>query len=121
MSAFDELRTIGPLPIWEGVIARGVVGKEMTLAIVELDPGAVVAEHQHPNEQLGIVLSGSMTFRIGEETREIAPGATYTIPAELPHEATAGPDGAVVVDVFAPVRADWQALEPGEPTTPRWP
>jgi quercetin dioxygenase-like cupin family protein len=121
MSAFDELHAIGPLPIWDGVIARGVEGKEMTLAIVELDPGAVVAEHHHPNEQLGIVLSGSMTFRIGDETRDIGPGATYVIPADLPHQATAGPDGAVVLDVFAPLRSDWHAFEAREPTTPRWP
>jgi len=121
VSTFDELRALWPLPVWPGVIARTVEGSEMTLAVVELDPGAVVAEHHHPNEQLGIVLSGSMTFTIGGETREIAPGDTYVIPADVPHNATAGPEGAVVIDVFAPIRADWKAFEPGEPTAPRWP
>ena len=29
----------------------------------------------------------------------------------MPHEVHTGPEGAVVIDVFAPVRADWQALE----------
>jgi quercetin dioxygenase-like cupin family protein len=121
MTTFDELGALWPLPVWPGVIARTVEGKEMTLAVVELDPDAVVAEHHHPNEQLGIVLSGSMTFTIGGETREIVAGDTYVIPADVPHTATAGPEGSVVIDVFAPVRSDWKAFEPREPTTPRWP
>ena len=121
MSAFDDISGLGPLPIWEGIVARTVSGEELTLAVVELDSGAVAREHSHPNEQLGMVLSGSMTFRVGDETRELGPGETWTIPANVPHEATAGPEGAVVIDVFAPPRADWNALEPGDLRQPRWP
>ena len=61
-------------------------GERITLAVVELDPDAVVAEHAHENEQLGIVLQGRMSFRVGEETRELGPGGTWTIPANTPHE-----------------------------------
>jgi quercetin dioxygenase-like cupin family protein len=121
VSAFEELGDLRPLPIWDGILARAVVGEEMTMAIVELDPNAVAAEHHHANEQLGIVLSGTMTFRIGDETREIGPGMTYRILADVPHTATAGPDGCVVMDIFAPPRHDWDAHEPGAPKTPRWP
>jgi len=121
MSAFADLRDIGPLPIWDGILARNVVGREMNMAVVELDPGAVAAEHSHPNEQLGIVLSGTMTFRIGDETREIGPGTTYTIPADVPHMATAGPDGCVVMDIFAPPRHDWDRFEPQAPRPLLWP
>jgi quercetin dioxygenase-like cupin family protein len=120
-SAFDGLERIRPLSIWRGIAARTVDGERITLAVVELDPGAVVAEHAHENEQLGIVLQGSMSFRVGEETRELGPGGTWTIPSNTPHEATAGPDGAVVIDVFAPPRNDWAALEPLEQRPLRWP
>ncbi|HSJ93484.1 MAG TPA: cupin domain-containing protein [Gaiellaceae bacterium] len=121
MSRFDELRDIGPLPIWEGIVARNVAGEQMNMAIVELDPGAVAAEHSHPNEQLGFVISGSITFRIGDETRELGPGATYAIPGGVAHEATAGPEGCVVMDAFAPPRDDWERFTPQEPRPPRWP
>ena len=120
-SAFDDLAGIGPLPIWDGIVARAVSGERITLAVVELDPGAVAAEHAHENEQLGIVLSGTMTFRVGDEVRELRPGGTWKIAADTPHEATAGPEGAVVIDVFGPPRDDWQALEPDEGRRPRWP
>ena len=120
-SAFDDLAGIGPLPIWDGIAARAVSGERITLAVIELDPGAVAAEHAHENEQLGIVLSGTMTFRVGDEVRELGPGGTWKIAADTPHEATAGPEGAVVIDVFGPPRDDWQALEPVEGRRPRWP
>jgi quercetin dioxygenase-like cupin family protein len=91
------------------------------LAVVELDPGAVVPEHRHENEQLGIVLSGALVFRVAEEKRELGPGETWRIAADTPHAVEAGPDGAVVIDVFSPVRSDWTALEPSERRSPRWP
>jgi quercetin dioxygenase-like cupin family protein len=98
-----------------------VDGERITLAVVELDPGAVVAEHAHENEQLGILLKGSMSFRVGDEVRELGPGGTWTIPSNTPHEATAGPEGAVVIDVFGPPRDDWDALEPLDARAPYWP
>ena len=121
MSAFENLERIAPVPVLQAIAARMVDGERLTLAVVELDPGAVVAEHAHENEQLGLVLQGSMAFRIGDEKREVGPGETWTIPANTPHEATAGPDGVVVIDVFAPPRDDWAALEPLPERAPRWP
>ena len=121
MSTFDHVESIAPRQVWEAIAARSVHGQRLTLAVVELDPGAVAAEHSHDNEQLGLVLNGSLDFRIGDERRELGPGATYVIPSNTPHMAIAGPEGAVVVDVFAPVRAEWQALEPLDVRAPRWP
>jgi quercetin dioxygenase-like cupin family protein len=121
MSAFDDLKTLGPQDIWERVSVRAIHGERITLGVVELEPNAHVPEHRHENEQLGIVLSGLMTFRVQDETRDLRPGETWNIPANVPHEATAGPEGAVVLDVFAPTRADWSQFEPRPPREPRWP
>jgi quercetin dioxygenase-like cupin family protein len=121
VSAFDELSEMGPQDIWNGVSVRAVHGDRITLGVVELDPNAVVPEHSHDNEQLGLVLSGSLAFRVGGETRELGPGGTWCIPANVPHEVAVGPEGAVVLDVFAPTRDDWSAFEPQAPRTPRWP
>ena len=93
----------------------------MTFAVVELEPHARAARHEHVNEQIGIVLSGSLTFVIGHETRELRAGDTYEIPGYVSHEATAGPNGAVVIDVFAPVRADWRRFVPESLRPPVWP
>jgi quercetin dioxygenase-like cupin family protein len=118
MSAFDDIREIVPLQVWNGVIARAVEGKEATLAAIELDPNIQVPEHHHVNEQTGILLRGTMTFRIGDETKDLVPGSTWVIPPDVPHSVGAGPEGAFLVELFAPPRADWAGLERLEPGTP---
>jgi quercetin dioxygenase-like cupin family protein len=121
MTTFSKLAELSPLAIWPGVVARAVQGEHITMAVVELSPGGVVSQHQHPNEQLGMVLKGSMVFTIGGERRELFAGDTYNIPGNVPHDVVAGADGAVALDVFSPVRADWGKFKPGEPRPPVWP
>ena len=118
MSAFDDIREVVPLQIWNGVVARSVDGKEATLAAIELDPNTDVPEHHHVNEQTGILLRGTLTFRIGDETKELRPGSMWVIPADVPHAVRAGADGAFLVELFAPPRADWAGLERLEPSAP---
>ncbi|CAN5328764.1 hypothetical protein BH18ACT14_BH18ACT14_11210 [soil metagenome] len=67
-----------------------------------------------------MVISGSITFTIGAEREALGPGGTYRIPSNVRHEAVIGPEGAVVIDVFAPVREDWKTL-PELERLPRWP
>ncbi len=121
MSALDDLAALEPIRIWDGVIARSVDGERVGFAVVELEPSIVVPEHSHDNEQLGVVLSGSVSFPIGDEMRDLEPGGTWRIPPNVPHEVHTGPEGAVVMDVFAPVRSDWRALERLGAQPPLWP
>ena len=121
MGALEDLSALEPFRVWNGVVARAVEGDRCSFAIVELEPSTVVPEHSHDNEQLGMVLSGSVSFRVGDEVRELEPGGTWCIPPNVPHEVHTGPEGAVVMDVFAPVRADWQALERLDVQPPLWP
>ena len=121
MTTFKPLGDIPPQRIWEGVLARVVEGDRMSFAVVELAPNSTVAEHQHANEQIGIVIHGSLSFTIGGEARLLQPGDTYNIPGGVPHHAVTGPDGAVVIDVFSPVRADWERFAKGALQPPVWP
>lgn len=113
----------GPLlEVWgEAVRARRVQGERITLAVVELAPNAVVPEHRHDAEQIGMVITGEMRFSVDGETRTLGPGGTWRITSNRPHQVTAGPDGAVVIDVFTPPRADWDGLPIVEGAVPRWP
>jgi quercetin dioxygenase-like cupin family protein len=121
VSAFADLSSLDLQRIWDGVQGRVVHGEQITLGVIELDPGSVVPEHQHENEQLGMCLSGSLVFRVGAESRELAAGETWSIPGNVPHEVHVGPEGAVVIDVFVPPRDDWREAPVGEARPPRWP
>jgi quercetin dioxygenase-like cupin family protein len=118
MSAFHDLDSLGPLVIWPGVVARSEEGDRVTFSYLELEPGVHVPEHAHENEQVGLLLRGSLRFRIGDEERELEPGATWCIRGNVPHQVWAGPDGAALAEVFAPARDDWADRERLEPSAP---
>jgi quercetin dioxygenase-like cupin family protein len=124
MSDLVGLAELPFLEVWgEDVRARRLEGERMTLAVVELAPGALVPEHRHPQEQMGICIRGSLTFRLGgeeSEVRELAPGGTWRVAPGRSHEVAAGPEGAIVIDVFAPTRSDWD-FPLLEPRPPIWP
>ncbi|MFI5254877.1 MAG: cupin domain-containing protein [Candidatus Limnocylindrales bacterium] len=124
MTNLVDLETLQPFDVWgETVRARKIEGERITLSVVELAPNALVPEHRHENEQLGLVIEGTVTFRLDGETRRLGPGGTWRILSNRPHEVQAGPDGAVVLDVFNPTRSDWHQplLEPRQPVWPRRP
>jgi quercetin dioxygenase-like cupin family protein len=123
MSNLKNLADFPLLEIWgDAVRARRVEGERITLAIVELAPNSVVPEHRHAAEQLGMVLRGQMHFTVDGETRDLGPGGTWRILGDRPHDVVAGPEGAVVIDVFTPIRSDWEDRAIVDPTpAPRWP
>ena len=121
MSAFKPLQDLRPIVLADGIRARAVNGERLTMALVDLAPNAISPEHKHDNEQLGFVVRGTMTMRVGGEVLELKAGDTYAIPSEVEHGAAAGPEGCTVTDVFAPVRADWDSRDHIDPTKPDWP
>ena len=122
MSSFKDIGEAPLLQIWgDTVRARRIQGDRITFAVVELAPNAVVPEHRHEAEQLGMVITGEMHFTVDGEQRVLGPGGTWRILSNLPHDVVAGPEGAVVIDVFNPVRGDWDDRSVIDGETPRWP
>jgi quercetin dioxygenase-like cupin family protein len=121
MSAFGSVSSLDLQRIWDGVHGRVVHGDSITLGVLELDPDSVVPEHRHEHEQLGMCLAGSLEFRVGDETKELRAGETWSIPSNVPHEVHVGPEGAVVIDAFAPTRDEWRSAERVGERAPRWP
>ena len=107
--------------VWAGVDARTLDGEGLTLAIIEIAPHSSIPEHCHPNEQIGVLAAGRMRFTIGGETRDFEPGGAWTVPANVPHGAETGPEGAIAIEAFAPRRDDWHTLPLAQPQRPQWP
>jgi quercetin dioxygenase-like cupin family protein len=78
------------------------------LNLIEFEPGAKVPLHNHEHEQLGIVLRGSLELLVAGVTHELGPMAMYALPGFVEHAAACGPDGALVLDVFRPIREDYR-------------
>ncbi len=104
MYTVDELPSFQPL---EGVTMSLLPGARMLANWVRIEPGAEVANHSHPHEQVGLVVEGEVMMTIDGETKRLVPGHCYCIAGDVEHGAVAGPEGAVVVDIFSPPRADY--------------
>jgi quercetin dioxygenase-like cupin family protein len=107
MHRIVTLSDVIPRVLCAGVTAKIVSGEKLMFSLVTLAPSAVVREHSHPHEQMGMVLSGSMELTVAGETRTFAGSEIYVIPGGVPHAAEAGPGGAVALDAFAPPREDY--------------
>ena len=121
MSAYTSFAELRPYQIWDGAVARALNGDRLTAAVIDLDPNLKVPEHSHENEQIGFVLKGHVTMIIDGEERQLKVGEAYSIKSHVRHSANTGPDGATVVDIFAPVRADWESAQRLGPSKGRWP
>jgi quercetin dioxygenase-like cupin family protein len=60
-------------------------------------PGAVHAEHSHPEAHTIMVTDGEITFKINGETKTLTPGRRLDIAANQTHSAIAGPVGAIYI------------------------
>lgn len=93
--------------IFPGVEIFTAAGQDIMLSVVEFQPGAVVEEHRHEHEQMGMLLEGEAEFIIGGERRLLGPGQMWRIPGGVPHKVIAGPRPVRALDVFHPIRQDY--------------
>ena len=108
MQRFWNPDGIAPRELAPGVAARIASGEKVMFSLVTLAPGAVVPEHAHPHEQMGMMVSGTMALTVGGETRSLSGNAIYLVPGGVPHKAVAGPHGAVALDAFSPPREEYR-------------
>jgi quercetin dioxygenase-like cupin family protein len=91
-----------------GIVARTFWGEKMLMSLVDIEPGAALPLHSHPHEQHGTIMAGVLHMTIDGETRALTAGDIYVIPGGIVHGAEAGPEGAQVLDIFAPVREEYK-------------
>ncbi len=94
--------------IFPGVQIRTCSAEKMMISLVEFEPHAVVEEHSHPHEQVGMLLSGKAVFYIGDEQKTLQPGDVWCIPGNVRHRVVALDEPVTAIDVFYPIREDYR-------------
>jgi quercetin dioxygenase-like cupin family protein len=105
---FPTPEELSPHTIFPGVHIKTCAAERMMLSLVTLEPNAVVAEHSHPHEQVGLVLEGQVQFFIGDEQKTLRPGEMFRIPGGTKHSVICGAAPARVLDIFHPIREDYR-------------
>ena len=96
--------------VLDGVRLKNLVHGESThLTKVKLRRGAVIPEHQHPQEQTGYLISGSLRFFSGDKETIVSVGDCWTFAGDEMHGAEALED-TVVLELFSPLREDYLNL-----------
>jgi len=91
----------------DGMSTRVFPGENAMISVVRIDPNTAGSRHSHPQEQWGLCIRGSgVRWQDGEEF-EVSAGDFWRTPGGIEHGFSAGPDGAVIYDVFAPPRAEY--------------
>ena len=83
-----------------------VHGDNTLMTEFRLKAGSVLPRHEHPHEQTGYLVQGSLRLTLGEEEHLAEPGDSWCIPGGVVHGAVAIED-SIAVEVFSPVREDY--------------
>jgi len=110
---FSHLDRLPERELRPGVHLRILPGERMMFSVVRFEPHATVPTHQHPHEQLGIVLDGELELWIGDDRRRLRRGDVYAIPGHVPHGAATTDAACLVLDVFHPLRDEYVRLFAG--------
>jgi unsaturated pyranuronate lyase len=108
MDRFWNPKDIPPRELAPGVVAKIASGEKVMLSLVTLAPNAVVPEHAHPHEQMGMLVSGTMELTIAGEARTLSGNAIFLVPGDVSHKAAAGPQGATTLEAFSPPREEFR-------------
>jgi quercetin dioxygenase-like cupin family protein len=98
---------VGYIQVSPGIRRKTLVYGEKTLMTeFLLEEGSILANHSHPHEQTGYLVSGHIILTIGDDVQEIRPGDSWCIPGNVEHHAKILED-SLAIEVFAPRRDEY--------------
>lgn len=96
-----------------GIARQTVHGANQTLVRYVYQPGSVFPVHQHPEEQITVVLSGSIDFTVNGSPLTLSAGQVALIPGNVPHGAVVSGSVAVeTLNTMSPRRSSAPASQP---------
>jgi quercetin dioxygenase-like cupin family protein len=95
-----------PEEVTEGVYLSDLAADERaSMKFWRVEPGKTLPAHRHHNEQIGYVISGTLTAVVEGEEHTLEPGDSYVFPSHEHHGAeNRGDEVAVGIGVLSPPR-----------------
>ena len=92
----------------KGIKVRSVYLENLMMTHMEFEPGSIIPEHRHSNEQITLILEGKIDMTVGKEIKTVVKGDVIVIPANIEHSAKILDEFTVAVDGWSPVRDDYK-------------
>jgi quercetin dioxygenase-like cupin family protein len=82
--------------------ASSIPGREIVQVLTEIPAGVESGWHQHPGEEVGYILAGTVEMRIkGQPTLTLHAGEPFLMPPRTPHNALdLGPDTGMMLSTY---------------------
>lgn len=104
-----SLADIPEIEMIPGYLARFVHTENLTLSFLTVEAGHTLPEHQHPHEQVSMVMEGEFELIVAGKPVLLHPGEVLVIPSGTLHSGKAIIK-CRLLDVFNPVREDYRIL-----------
>lgn len=106
MTDFGSFEEIAAEIPYAGIDRRVLTTSNATVQEYRFEPGASFPIHNHPQEQITVVIDGDVTFSADGDSRELSAGEWSVVPGDAPHGVTAGPAGARFIAILVPPRKE---------------
>ena len=93
--------------VMEGLFGKFFHSKTMTIVQWRFDEGASLPSHNHVQEQITMIVEGTLELTIGESINTLTSGEMVAIPSGISHGGKAK-EKTLALDIFHPVREDFR-------------
>lgn len=90
-----------------GIRRRAAAAGQAMMTFFSFRPGSVVPRHEHPYDQLSVVVKGRAEFTVGDTVRVLGPGEGARMPGGTLHGVRILEEETEIWDAWAPLRREY--------------
>ena len=90
----SNLPTGEPLPGWHD---RYFAADTMSFAYYDVDAGASIHGHAHPEEEVWHIIEGTLEITLGDDAHVVGPGSAAIVPSNTHHAIRAITNARVII------------------------
>ena len=100
-------KDVSPVEMLPGITRKTLSYSDRFMVCeIHLAKDAYLPPHHHIHEQSSNIISGSLLYEVGDESRVVGPGDSVLLLPNVPHAVKALED-TVVLDIFTPLRKEY--------------
>lgn len=93
---YDQLERDYVTPEHSTAYGALAAGEAIEVGLLSFKGGEGANPHQHPHEQIVVVIKGRIRVRLGDAEEELGPGSGFRVPPNVPHGTMALEDSEVL-------------------------
>jgi quercetin dioxygenase-like cupin family protein len=110
MSTVYRLSDLPLVTLVKGARSRLIVGDQVMVSFIEMEPNMTFPLHKHKSEQIMVVLEGRTKQTVGDQEFTLCKGDVVVMKSNTIHGTQVSQEGCKAIDIFVPPREDYLKL-----------